>query len=136
MAKKLAKLSRTTTRRNFLGIMEDSYLFGNLKEARYALGATCCAWRNWMLAMTQNPPQNIESKLTIPGVGTISIYWTGYEGRFAPRLKLRFRPIYGIQNQVKQHNLRAYREWKEDKAATAAAEGPDNVREPDGPDKS
>jgi hypothetical protein len=136
MAKKLAKVTRTTTRQDYLNIMRDSYLFGGAKEARYALGATSLAWRVWMIAMTQNPPQNIESKLTIPGCGTISIAWTGYDGRFAPRLKLRFRPIAKIQNQIKQHNLRAYREWKKNMAVAAATEeeknNPDTLRETDG----
>ena len=147
MAKKLAKVTYTTSRKIFLDIMQDSYLFANKKEARYALGATCCALRNWMLAMGQDPPQEIESKLTIPGCGVVSIFWTGYQERFAPRLMLRFRPISKIQNQIKQQNCRAYREWKQGKAAAMAEaedvkNNPDNARGTDGlkaknePDKS
>jgi hypothetical protein len=140
MAKKLAQVTQTTKPRDFLDILMDSYLFENRKAARYSLGASCCGWRVWMIAMTQNPPKNIENKLTIPGVGTISISWTGYEGRYAPRLKLRFRPISKIQKQIRQHNFKAYREWEEEKAATAEVEevknNPNNVGKPDEPDKS
>lgn len=90
----------------------DSYLFENKNVARYALGATCCALRNWLLAMTENPPKNLMTRLTIPGVGALRVAWYGYDGRFAPKIVVRFSPTSKVRQQIREHNEREYEAWK------------------------
>ena len=85
----------------------DSYLFENKNVARYALGATCCALRNWLLAMTENPPKNLMTRLTIPGVGALRVAWYGYDGRFAPKIVVRFSPTSKVRQQ--EEGLRTIR---------------------------
>lgn len=103
MPKPIFKISKTTNRRDLLGIMQDSYLFPNLKAARYSLGATATAIRAWMIAMSANPPAEVQSRLTIPGVGTIRIGWYEHADG-ARRVKLKFSPCNKVREQLRRHN--------------------------------
>jgi hypothetical protein len=112
MARSIAKLRKTTARKDLLDIMMDSYLFASRKEARYALGATACAIRNWLIAMTENPPENLQTRLTIPGVGALRVGWYGYkDDKYPPRCIIRFGPTKKVRDQLRAHNKRKYEEW-------------------------
>lgn len=103
MPKSLSKVSKTTTRGDLLNIMGDSYLFENKRAARYALGATCAAVRAWMIAMTEDPPKEVTSRLVLPAVGAIRIGW--YEYRDGQRrLRLRFTPTHRVRELIRAHN--------------------------------
>jgi hypothetical protein len=101
--KKLAKVTKTTTRKELLEIMRDSYLYKNQREARYSLGATCVAIRNWMIAFSAAPPEEVMSRLTIPGVGAIRIGWYEYADG-TKHLRLRFTPTKKVAMQIRSAN--------------------------------
>lgn len=86
--------------------MMDSYLFESRKAARYQLGAVSVALRNWMLAMVADPPEDIMTRLTIPGVGAIRIGWWKYKDG-QKRLRLRFSPTIDVRERIRRHNRAA-----------------------------
>jgi hypothetical protein len=106
----MAKIRRTTARKDLLNIMRDSYLFSSNKEARYYLGAVCVALRNWLIAMTSDPPKELMSRLTIPGVGAIRVAWYAYD-RYAPKVVVRFSPTSKVRQQIRALNKREWEIW-------------------------
>lgn len=116
--KSMSQVKRTTPRWQFLKIIMDGYLFDTMKQARYALGAACCAWRVWMLAMTEAPPKNVMSRLTIPGVGAIRIGWYEYGDKYSPRLMVRFTPTKKVRDQIRRLNRLEYEKWKASRTGT------------------
>jgi hypothetical protein len=111
--KTMARIKRTTPRKELLEIMRESHLFANQKEARYALGAVCCAVRNWLIAMTGNPPKHVMSRLNIPGVGAFRVAWYEYGDRYSPKVVIRFGATSTVRNQVRANNKREYECWKQ-----------------------
>jgi hypothetical protein len=127
MGKVQSRTRHTTSRKELLGIMRDSYLFESDKAARYALGAVCASIRAWLLAMTDNPAKGHLTSLRLPGVGTLRCGWIEYE-RHSPKLWVRFRPLRPIARHIEHLNRVEYANWKENNLSGMPV--PPNKKEP------
>lgn len=115
----MATIRRATGINDFLDILNDTYLFQNRKEARYALEAVSCALRNWMLAMSEGVPVHTMRRLILPGVGTFRIGWREYrDNRYPPRLVFQFSPTRKVKKIIEEQNKRSLEAWKADNGNT------------------
>jgi hypothetical protein len=120
MAKnRLAEVKQSTGRQELIEIMLDSYLVLTKKEAGDALEATVTALRTWLLANMTAPPKGIAARMKIPGVGSLTVDWTGYDDRYPDRLRIRFQASKDVREQLRKHNAASIRQWKERHPETA-----------------
>lgn len=98
-----AQIRHTTRQPEILDLMEETGLYENRKECERALMAVATAYRSWLIAVSKNPPKNIEQRATIPSVGTIRLDWTGYD-TWPDHLRVRFTPAQTIKVIIKKHN--------------------------------
>lgn len=111
MREPLAKMVQTTSAQDLLEIMRETYLVETKAEARAALTVTLTAIRAWLRSAVQQPPKTLRSRINLPGVGTISAEWYGYQDRFPPQLMIRFRASKAARQTIRRLNTQERRQF-------------------------